>query len=417
MSDIASLFGGMPDLNVNSNDGTQNGGQQPPAQTGPVKTKTPDGNTSSLMANAGEPTTGGMPTIPTDESTIPMGNSPFAPQGNNQNDAWSTSPDWRPQAPTGGLFGSFSDLAGGAQTPYEQWIGQQYKNTADNPMNQMDSDNLGMYNWFASGNPNGVEQQGLNFYNNVQQNPFGAQGQDINQQFKNYTNTPGQAESGATQAYQNMIGSGYSPQEQAAIEGQGMRALQNQRTSSRDDMNRQLARTGQGAGYYGGISNLNYNYGQQLADQARQNQITMANEKQRRTETGAAGLGNMSGVNNARQQFGLSGQANQENTGFGRQLGATQGQQALGQSLRGYSLAGTQGKQDLSNTLFGRQQTGLQGAQGYANYGRGLQQTGLQGLSSLYGQNDPTSTWNLAAQVASKPQETYNEFGTTNGGI
>ena len=369
-------------------------------------------NLTAGQTDGGKPMTG-----PPDVSIQGANNTAFAGQGNNQNDAWSTSPDWRPQAPTGGLFGSFSDLAGGAQTPYEQWIGQKYKNTADNPMDQLNSDNLGMYNWFASGNPNGIEQQGLNFYGNVQQNPFGAQGQDINQQFKNYTNTPGQAESGATQAYKNMIGSGYSPEEQAAIEGQGMRSLQNQRTASRDEMNRQLARTGQGAGYYGGISNLNYNYGQQLADQARQNQITMANEKQRRTETGAAGLGNMSGVSNARQQFGLGGQANQENTGFQRQLGATQGQQALGQSLRGYSLAGTQGKQDLSNTLFGRQQAGLQGAQGYANYGRGLQQTGLQGLSSLYGQSDPTSTWNLAAQVASKPQETYNEFGTTNGGI
>lgn len=37
--------------------------------------------------------------------------SAITPQGSNINDAWSTSPGWRPEAPTGGLYGAYQDLA------------------------------------------------------------------------------------------------------------------------------------------------------------------------------------------------------------------------------------------------------------------------------------------------------------------
>lgn len=40
-----------------------------------------------------------------------MRTSPVTPQGSNINDAWSTSPDWRPEAPTGGIYGIYNTMA------------------------------------------------------------------------------------------------------------------------------------------------------------------------------------------------------------------------------------------------------------------------------------------------------------------
>lgn len=45
--------------------------------------------------------------------------SPITPQGSNINDAWSTSPGWRPEAPTGGLYGGYTAMAGENYDPFE----------------------------------------------------------------------------------------------------------------------------------------------------------------------------------------------------------------------------------------------------------------------------------------------------------
>ena len=104
-------------------------------------------------------------------------------------------------------------------------------------------------------------------------------------------------------------------------------------------------------------------FSETMGSQARQNQIDFANETQKRKETGASGMLNVA---------------------------------QLGQQ---------------------RKTTGLTGQQGAGAYGRDLQKQGLAGLHALYQGSDPNQVWNQAANIASKPRETYTEGGSASGGI
>lgn len=133
----------------------------------------------------------------------------FPGQGSNDptvGDPWSTSAPWRPQAPTGGLYGALSDLAGGLLTPYEQGIGQRYENLANNPVNFLggtgDTDVLGNYQWMASGQPNAQEAE---LWNNIR-GRMGGPSENMNNVLGNWqwlaSGLPNDAEAALINKYQ-----------------------------------------------------------------------------------------------------------------------------------------------------------------------------------------------------------------------
>ncbi len=278
-----------------------------------------------------DPYTGGTkpidPSKPTDKGGYAVG------------DAWSTSAPWRPEEPTGGLYGAYTELAGGGQTEYENAILKDWRDRAEGPMSELDADTLA-----------GI---------------------------KTFGKTPGRGEDEAYGAYNDMLQGGYSAAEQNAITQEGMRAARAGYESNRDAMLRNQARTGNTAGYAANMGKMARGFSETMGSQARQNQITFADEAQRRKEGGASGMLNVAGLANQRGSTALSAQS---------QFGNDQNR---------------------------KQETALGGMQQAAGYGRDLQQKGLQGLQGMYDSQDPTKQWATAAGIGSAPRETYNETGST----
>ena len=209
-------------------------------------------------------------------------------------DAWSTSPLWRPEAPTGGLYGAYSEMAGGNLTPYENRIMEGWQGRAADPMGWADEKTLASID--------------------------------------SYEKTPGRGEDEAYGAYNTMLQGGYSPEEQNAITQEGMRAARAGYETNRDSMLRNQARTNNSAGYAANMAKMARGFGETMGSQGRQNQILFADETQKRRETGAGGMLNVAGLANQRGQASIAARS-----GFGTEMARRQetGLQGM-QSAAGY---------------------------------------------------------------------------------
>jgi hypothetical protein len=89
---------------------------------------------------------------------------------------------------------------------------------------------------------------------------------------------------------------GYSPEEQSAITQQGMGSARTVFDALGESAANRVARTNNSAGYGALTSELGREEAQNLAQQARQNQIAFANEKQRRRLAGLQAIGQTYGI-------------------------------------------------------------------------------------------------------------------------
>jgi hypothetical protein len=89
---------------------------------------------------------------------------------------------------------------------------------------------------------------------------------------------------------------GYSPAEQSAITQEGMGAARTAYDALREGAQNRLAQTNNAAGYPELTADLGREEAQNLAQQARQNQIAFANEKLRRNLAGLGALGQTYGI-------------------------------------------------------------------------------------------------------------------------
>jgi hypothetical protein len=89
---------------------------------------------------------------------------------------------------------------------------------------------------------------------------------------------------------------GYSPQEQSAITQQGMGSARTVFDALGQSAANRVTRTNNSAGYGALSSELGREEAQNLAQQARQNQIDFANEKQRRRLAGLQAIGQTYGI-------------------------------------------------------------------------------------------------------------------------
>ena len=243
-------------------------------------------------------------------------------------DAWSTSAPWRPEEPTGGVYGAFSDLAGGKMTDYENQIGTNWRNYASDPSNPQDA---------------GFEKM-----------------------LAEYNKTPGKGIDEAYGAYNQMInGGGYSADEKGAIEGSAVRGVTQGYQRNMDDIRRQAARTGNANSAYAAMASQAGNYGGQLGETNRQNQLKFADEAERRKEAGAQGMTNVASLATTKSTAGLGLQ------------------------------------QQYANELARRKEAGIKGMGDYATFGRGLQAQGIAGLQDMLknSQAEKNNTYNLIAQL------------------
>ena len=227
-------------------------------------------------ADSIKPSIGGKSIIGYDEYGNPVYNdNGMFEQGDNASgvgdvtpDAWNNSPDWRPEEPTGGLYGAYTQMAGGQMTDYENEIGAKWRALSDNPVTQEDTD-----------------------YKNL---------------VAEYNKTPGKGIDEAYGAYNTMInGNGYSDAEKSAMEGSAARGLSTGFARGADEIRRQAARTGNRAAAYSAMASGGAKYGADAGEMNRQNQIKFADEAQRRKEAGAAGMTDVAGLSNTRAQFGI----------------------------------------------------------------------------------------------------------------
>lgn len=234
-------------------------------------------------------------------------------QGSNSGitpDAWSTSAPWRPTEPTGGIYGAFSEMAGGQLTPYENRIGEAWQGRAVDPGGWADQ----------------------NYYNALAE----------------YNKGPGIGLKESYDAYNSMINSGgYSDAEKGAISGSAVRGVTAGYQRGMEDMRRQAARTGNANSAYAAMASMAPGYGAQLGETNRQNQIKFADEKSRRNEAGAAGMTNVAALGNTKAQFGLNSQQNFANELARRQETAIRGMGDYAAYGRGLQQQGLSGMSDL----------------------------------------------------------------------
>jgi hypothetical protein len=89
---------------------------------------------------------------------------------------------------------------------------------------------------------------------------------------------------------------GYTPAQQDAITQQGMGAAQAAYDALRESAQNQVTRTNNAAGYNDLTAQLGREEAQNLAQQARQNQIAFANDAQRQQQAGLSALGQAYGI-------------------------------------------------------------------------------------------------------------------------
>lgn len=234
-------------------------------------------------------------------------------QGQNDGqtaDAWSTSAPWRPEEPTGGLYGGYSDLAAGKLTDYENEIGKNWRDMYSNP--NLPSDDA---------------------YSKL---------------LGEYQKSPGKGIDEAYGAYNKMLqGNGYSDAERGAIEGSAVRGVTQGYQRNADELRRQGARTGNANAAYAAMAQGGASYGSQLGEINRQNQLKFADEAQRRQEVGGQGMTNVASLANTKAQFGLNAGADYAKEMARRKEAAARGMGDYAAFGRGLQQQGLTGLNDL----------------------------------------------------------------------
>ena len=435
------------------------------------------------------------------------------------------------QEPTGGLYGEFADWAAGNPTQYENAVGSGYNSLFGSygslgdkwgqlfgsPTNSYDDQAAQGYNFLRGGGLTDLEGQTRGGLSAAASGQMPAEAWQTRQGYVDQTSGPnanenqtrnlilsfingdggpgslsnlsgggggsfssqggglGAGYTGSLAAYQDMVnGGGYSPAEKAALVNEGMGSARTALDSAQAEMMRRQGINGNSAGLYGAIANLAGQRASTLGSQARQNTLAIANEAERRKEAGAAGLGNLAGIeaSNAASQASLAASQNAQSAENARvaaqlklaamgQLGGwdenarkntlaglagmnkwdenrTANQQfglqglAAGDALRRQGmLAGSQGLANMGDSRFGRQATALggygnalagqgsalNGANAWANQQRQNRQFGIQGQAGLYNsqQQQQNSYANLIAQILGTPRAKHNDGTDTSG--
>lgn len=426
--------------------------------------------------------------------------SPIKPQGAS-NDPFSAPLGDSVSAPTGGLMGGLMDFASGQRTPYEEQVGSGLMDIYRNPRSFEDaaategfnfgatggmtglegetrgyqqrladgllSDNAnegrGFYRGFATGGPTDTESQNRELMLAALKDfgPGGAYDGGSSYTMNAGGGGLGPAYDSALGGYQDVLANpGYSDAEKAAIIGEGMRTARTGFDVARAQMENRQATTGNGAGFYEALGGLATAQSNALGQQARRNQIDIANEAARRREDALHGL---SGLANTEEAANATASAS-ANAAASRAAQMQQAQMqarlaALGQlsgwdeDQRRNKLAGMSGVKDYDmmqndnmkfgvsgmqagdmdrskrmqasnealaaqgQNMFGRKMGALQGANTWAQQGRDNQKFGVTGLAGFYGaqQQQNADDIDRLIRVYSTPREKYNENFYTKG--
>jgi hypothetical protein len=116
--------------------------------------------------------------------------------------------------------------------------------------------------------------------------------------------------------YQSLLNSGYSPQQKSAIEAGTTGAISQSYGAAGQAAGRNLAATGNSAGYGSLLSNLARNKGKDMAQQENQNQVGFAQFQNQQKMAGLQGIAQLYGVDTSflnslgNQQLGVLGVGN-----------------------------------------------------------------------------------------------------------
>lgn len=380
----------------------------------------------------------------------------LGPQGNNYSDAWSTSPDWRPEAPTGGLYGGWDNFANSSPEEEELGVLAEYMRRMQDPATQKDQDIMGELDWMSSGLRNGDEEAEMWRWRGMANDPLTGQDRAINddartflynpgatgiegvndidlfKSFGEYSRTPGRGENEAFGAYNEMLTKpGYSDSQSNAMRQEGMLGARAAADAAQAEMRQ---RGGTGAGYYNNAAKLARDTSATIGQQARQNEIALANEAIRQREVGASGMTDLANIGNRRfefgagnqvalqqgardaRQFGLQTLANRSDEEFNRRFAATGQLSAQNQRQRATAAQGLGMAAQRQDEMQRRREGSAQGVTDWYSGQRNRQAAGLQGLGSLYGQQvgQGQDYFSQIMELLRTPRERYqHNTGTT----
>jgi len=294
--------------------------------------------------------------------------SSVKPQGSST-DPWSSPLGDSQDAPTGGLFGGYSEF--GDPTDYEERIGAGWLDEYGNPTNEYDAGAADTFGTMRLGGLTGneAETRGLlgGLASNTEQGPLNdlangirneneietrggfrkqALGADDATDFEladrglygdflsglggadgagfagfgglgggsgSAVSGPaggigaGSAFGGAKAAFEAALaGKGFDDATKNAIQQEGMRTARGIFDNNASEMMRQRAMGGGQAGLYGALARQTADRASALGGQARQNTIDFAKEAQRQKEFGASGLANIAGIESSAAQADAS---------------------------------------------------------------------------------------------------------------
>lgn len=394
--------------------------------------------------------------------------SSVKPQGSST-DPWSSPLGDSQDAPTGGLFGGYSEF--GDPTDYEERIGAGWLDEYGNPTNEYDAGAADTFGTMRLGGLTGNESEtrGLlgGLASNTEQGPLNDLANGIRNEneietrggfrkqalgaedatdfeladrglygdflsglggadgsgFSGFgglgggsgsaTSGPaggigaGSAFGGAKAAFEAALaGKGFDDATKNAIQQEGMRTARGIFDNNASEMMRQRAMGGGQAGLYGALARQTADRASALGGQARQNTIDFAKEAQRQKEFGASGLANIAGIESSSAQADASR--------------ALQAQSLASQNARDAAqlrLAGISGLNAWDQQARDRQKFGLSGMNSQDEAARqqqlsalGQQGTQRMGALGLMNQQDDRASGRMgtgAAGLAGMGQQLY----------
>lgn len=226
--------------------------------------------------------------------------SPVTPQGSNINDAWSTSVPWRPEAPTGGLYGGYTDL------------------TAAGPINPGEALQSAVSSGMATGQIGGVDDPTVRVLMNAWADQY---------------NKPG-----------------YSDTAKAAIGQEGMLGARGAADANSANIMSMARRTNNPMAAYGALGDVSRGESQAFGSQARKNAIDFENEANRQKQEARTGyLATIDPALSRQQQgVGILGATNKQQ--LDRRMGGYSGLNDLYKNQQGQNNSLLQQLQSLYST-------------------------------------------------------------------
>lgn len=348
-----------------------------------------------------------------------MQENPWQTQGNDSETDNLGQYDWmasgRRNADESGVYGGLGDLGKeygdfGQQNATDRFRKGGYTAMSSQDPNQWESGAQSTYGDLSSGDLNDLEGGATGIYGDIGGGP-NKQESDLYGATGGFANQGSAGETGGLGVYQKMAAKpGYDDATKAAMTQEAMSTARSPFERARDRILRANTARGNPASSMGAEIALARDEGNSLTSAGRKNLIDQAQEEARQREVAGSGLLNAGQIANARRQAGLSMQAGQNAQQAQQRLAGASGLGSMSRDVTGRRMGAAAGTQSVGKDITSRAATGLAGMGDAQAAEDARKKAGLEGKSSTLAQQaaENTKQRNIALQGTQGKQDMFN---------